>query len=91
LRELNETLEQRVQAETRERLQIWNVSQDLLVIAGLDGTYLSVNPAWTATLGWSEADLLGQIVPMAAAPGRIGKERAAELDHLASGHKTLRF
>src|SRR5262245_11546945 len=36
LRALNETLEQRVQAETRERLQIWNVSEDLLAIAGLD-------------------------------------------------------
>jgi GAF domain-containing protein len=42
LRELNETLEQRVQAETREQLQIWNISQDLLVIFGLDGTCLSV-------------------------------------------------
>jgi PAS domain S-box-containing protein len=60
LRELNETLEQRVEAETRERLQIWNVSQDLLMVADLEGRYLSVNPAWTATLGWPEADLLGK-------------------------------
>src|SRR5262249_47864389 len=60
LRELNETLEKRVQAETRERLQIWNNSQDLLVIAGFDGKYLSVNPAWTEILGWSEVDLLGK-------------------------------
>src|SRR5215467_49426 len=33
LRELNETLEQRVAAETRERLRVWNVSQDLLLVA----------------------------------------------------------
>jgi len=90
LRELNETLEQRVQAETRERLQIWNVSQDLLVIAGLDGTYLSVNPAWTATLGWSEADLLGKSSQWLLHPDDREGTRA-ELDHLASGHKTLRF
>src|SRR5262249_54299325 len=32
----------------------------LLVIAGLDGKCLSVNPAWTATLGWSEEELLGK-------------------------------
>src|SRR6185295_17135344 len=51
LRQLNETLEQRVQAETRERLQIWNVSQDLLAIAGFDGRFISINPAWTVTLG----------------------------------------
>jgi PAS domain S-box-containing protein len=54
LRELNETLEQRVEDETRERLQIWNVSQDLLVVADLEGRYLSVNPAWTSTLGAGE-------------------------------------
>jgi len=90
LRELNETLEQRVQAETRERLQIWNVSQDLLVIAGLDGTYLSLNPAWTATLGWSEADLLGQSSQWLLHPDDRERTRA-EHDHLAKGQKTLRF
>ena len=90
LRKLNETLEQRVQAETRERLQIWNVSQDLLVIAGLDGTYLSVNPAWTATLGWSEAHLLGKSYQWLLHPDDLERTRA-ELDHLAKGHKTLRF
>jgi PAS domain S-box-containing protein len=90
LRELNETLEQRVQAETRERLQIWNVSEDLLVIAGLDGKYLSVNPAWTATLGWSEAELLGNSFQWLLHPDDRERTRA-ELDHLAEGHKTLRF
>jgi PAS domain-containing protein len=60
LRELNETLERRVEPETRERLQIWNVSQDLLVLADLEGKYLNINPAWTTTLGWSESDLLGR-------------------------------
>jgi PAS domain S-box-containing protein len=60
LRELNETLERRVEAETRERLQIWNVSQDLLVVGDLEGRILSVNPAWTTTLGWSQAELVGR-------------------------------
>jgi len=32
-RELNRTLEQRVEAQARERDRIWNVSQDLLVVA----------------------------------------------------------
>jgi PAS domain S-box-containing protein len=91
LRELNATLEQRVQAaETRERLQTWNVSQDLLVIAGVDGTYLSVNPAWTATLGWSEADVLGKSSQWLLHPDDRESTRA-ELDHLAKGHKTWRF
>jgi PAS domain S-box-containing protein len=90
LRELNETLEQRVQAETRERLQIWNVSLDLLVIASLNGKYLSVNPAWTAILGWSEEDLLGKSYQWLLHPD--DQERTgAELERLAHGHKTLRF
>ena len=90
LRELNETLEQRVQAETRERLQIWNVSQDLLVICSLDGKYLSVNPAWSVTLGWSEADLLGKSFEWLLHPEDRTRMRA-ELDRLATGHKTVRF
>jgi PAS domain S-box-containing protein len=90
LRELNETLEQRVEAETRERLHIWNVSQDLLVVADLEGKYLSVNPAWTAILGWSEADLLGKTSRWLLHPDDVEKTRA-EISRLAAGQKTVRF
>ena len=90
LRELNETLGQRVEAETRERLHIWNVSQDLLVVADLEGKYLSVNPAWTATLGWSEADLLGKTSRWLLHPDDVEKTRA-EISRLAAGQKTVRF
>jgi len=88
--ELNATLARRVDAETRERMHIWNVSQDLLVIAGLDGKYLSVNPAWTAILGWSETDLLDKSSQWLLHPDDQEKTRA-ELDRLARGQKTLRF
>ena len=90
LRQLNETLEQRVQAETRERLQIWNVSTDLLVIADPDGTCLRVNPAWTATLGWSEADLVGQSPIGFLHPDDQDAARA-RLAQLALGRTTLRL
>jgi len=90
LRELNETLEQRVEAETRERLHIWNVSQDLLLVADLEGKYLSVNPAWTAILGWTEADLLGKTSRWLLHPDDVEKTRA-EISRLASGQKTVRF
>ena len=90
LRELNDTLEQRVVAETRERLQIWNVSQDLLVVTDLDGKYLSVNPAWTAVLGWSEAELLGKTSQWLLHPDDRAKTRA-ETEHLAAGKITQRF
>jgi PAS domain-containing protein len=60
LRSLNESLEHRVAEQAKERDRIWSVSPDLLVVADINGTLLSVNPAWTATLGWSETDLLGK-------------------------------
>ena len=90
LRELNDTLEQRVVLETRERLQIWNVSQDLLVVTDLDGKYLNVNPAWTAVLGWSEAELLGKTSQWLLHPDDRAKTRA-ETEHLAAGNITQRF
>jgi PAS domain S-box-containing protein len=90
LRELNETLEERVQAETHERLQIWNVSEDLLVIAGQDGKYLSVNPAWTATFGWSEGDLLGRSYQSLLHPDDQERTRM-EFDRLVKDQKPVRF
>jgi PAS domain S-box-containing protein len=90
LRELNETLEQRVQAETRERVQIWSVSQDLLVVADLRGIYLSVNPAWTTTLGWSASELVGKTSQWLLHPDDREKTRA-EISGLAAGKKTPRF
>jgi PAS domain S-box-containing protein len=90
LRELNQTLEQRVIAETRERLQIWNVSEDLLVVAGLQGIFLSVNPAWTTKLGWSEAELLGKSAEWLLHPEDQRRARS-EIEHVAAGNKTSRF
>jgi PAS domain S-box-containing protein len=58
--ELNATLAQRVEEKTRERDRIWNVSQDLLLVADRDGIWRTLNPAWTKTLGWSEAELLNR-------------------------------
>src|SRR4051812_129844 len=60
LARLNATLAERVEEKTRERDRIWNVSQDLLVVADFDGVWQTVNPAWTRTLGWSEAELLNR-------------------------------
>jgi PAS domain S-box-containing protein len=88
--DLNETLEQRVEAEARERARIWNVSQDLLVVADAEGKLLSVNPAWTATLGWSEADLVGNTTEWLLHPLDREKTRV-EHARLVEGLKTLRF
>jgi PAS domain S-box-containing protein len=90
LRELNETLEQRVAAETHERLQIWNVSQDLLVVSDITGTCLGVNPAWTATLGWSEPDIVGKTYAWLVHPDDLDRTRA-EFANLVAGGRTQNF
>ena len=59
IRQLNDTLEQRVAERTRERDRIWQLSRDMLGIADAQGVLLSVNPAWTRTLGWHEEELIG--------------------------------
>jgi PAS domain S-box-containing protein len=59
LRELNDTLEDRVVRRTAERDQAWRLSQDLLVVAEQDGTLAAVNAAWTDLLGWRPEELVG--------------------------------
>jgi PAS domain S-box-containing protein len=60
LRELAQDLERQVAVRTLERDRIWRLSSDILVVAGTDSTLLSVNPAWTSILGWSERETLGR-------------------------------
>jgi PAS domain S-box-containing protein len=42
--------------------RLFNLSLDLLCIAGLDGYFRRVNPSWTRVLGWTEAELLARPV-----------------------------
>jgi PAS domain S-box-containing protein len=90
LAELNATLAQRVEEKTRERDRIWNVSQDLLLVADRNGVWRTVNPAWTKTLGWSEAELLNRTSEWLEHPDDGGRTRT-EVNNLVQGHLTVRF
>jgi len=90
LAELNATLAQRVEEKTRERDRIWNVSQDLLVVADRDGVWRTVNPAWTKTLGWSEAELLNRTSEWLEHPDDGGLTRR-EVGKLIQGDLTVKF
>jgi PAS domain S-box-containing protein len=58
LRELNETLEARIEERTYERDRLWALSEDLLVVADY-GRYLrQVSPSWTRLLGHAQQSLL---------------------------------
>jgi hypothetical protein len=90
LADLNATLAQRVEEKTRERDRIWNVSQDLLLVADRAGVWRTVNPAWTRTLGWSEAELLGRTSQWLEHPDDGGLTRS-QVGKLAEADTTARF
>jgi PAS domain S-box-containing protein len=83
LRLLNDRLEAEIAQRVRERDRIWQVSEDLLGVSNFEGYFTSVNPAWTALLGWSEAEIKRMHVselrhPDDAAHSMAGRRRLAE-------------
>ncbi|WP_428968803.1 ATP-binding protein [Sphingomonas sp. Xoc002] len=60
LKAANLILEQRVEERTAERDRVWQLTNDLMATARLDGYLVQVNPAWTRLLGWVEAELLSR-------------------------------
>ena len=90
LRRLNVNLAEEVTRRTHERDRIWQVSEDLLGVADLEGRWVSVNPAWTRALGWSERELLGRTSEWLEHPDDRETTRA-EVARLAAGFTTLNF
>jgi PAS domain S-box-containing protein len=90
LAELNATLAQRVEEKTRERDRIWNVSQDLLLVADRSGVWQTVNPAWTRILGWSEDELLNRTSQWLEHPDDNGITRAHVMK-LRASETTVKF
>ncbi|MDT0137116.1 PAS domain-containing protein [Acidovorax sp. PRC11] len=60
LQELAASLDQQVADRTADRNRLWLLSDAMLVVTRLDGTIAAVNPAWQATLGYSEDETIGQ-------------------------------
>ena len=77
LRGSNETLEAQVTERTRERDLIWQTSMDLIVVLGADGLYRSVNPAWTAVLGYQPDEVVGLRFDALAHPDDMPAAHAA--------------
>lgn len=90
LRGLNHELERRVAERTQERDRIWQVSRDMLGVAAPDGTWISVNPAWTHTLGWLPDEILGRTSEWLERPEEGGRTRD-EMARLAATEATGRF
>ena len=73
-----------------ELLHFFNQSPDLLCIAGFDGIFKRLNPAWSPVLGWTNAELQARPFLDFVHPD----DRTATLavmDHLDTGAPTFSF
>jgi len=83
-------LPSRAQPAYEELLHFFNESADLLCIAGFDGRFKRLNPAWQPALGWSRDELLARpfldFVHPDDHPATL-----AEMNKLATGGATITF
>ncbi|MBI3221985.1 MAG: EAL domain-containing protein [Nitrosomonadales bacterium] len=73
-----------------EARAIYELSLDLICVANLQGYFLRINPAFNATLGYSEEELCGQPFRTFIHPDDLDATKA-ELSRLSKGHRTHSF
>jgi PAS domain S-box-containing protein len=73
-----------------ERNRFFTLSRDLLCVAGLDGYFKRVNPAWGPALGYTPAELLAEPFSTFVHPDDR-EPTTAELARLATGAETISF
>ncbi|NMG31847.1 PAS domain S-box protein [Aromatoleum evansii] len=87
--DLKRALDARLAAED-ERDRIFDLSLDLLGLAGVDGYFRRVNPAFARTLGWSDEEFLSRPFLDFVHPDDV-EATLAEVDRIAHGHTTIGF
>jgi len=70
--------------------RVFSMSVDMLCVAGFDGYFKRVNPAFTRTLGWSEAALLATPFLELTHPDDLAAT-VAELERIVRGPSTAAF
>jgi len=85
---LHDITARREAEEQRDRF--FSLSLDLLCIAGVDGYFKRVNPAFSHTLGWSEATLLALPFVELVHPDDLAATRT-EIEKLSTGQSTVSF
>jgi PAS domain S-box-containing protein len=80
---------EQIKAE-EERNRMFNLSTDLIGIAGFDGRFKQLNPAWESTLGYSVDELMAKPFIDFIHPDDHHKNDV-EVEKLAAGHTTINF
>ena len=87
--QMAEELEQKVTL-LHEFRKYFEVSLDMLCIAGTDGYFKRVNPAFERTLGWSEGEMLSRPIVSFVHPDDV-ERTAREIEKLDQGIPTVSF
>ncbi len=89
----NTEIEAQKQAEAasaQDRERLWTISQDLMLVCDFDGRITAVNPSAERMLGWSESEMVGQLLESFVHPDDTGSTDQ-ELEKLHAGHSTLAY
>ncbi|MDE3067494.1 MAG: PAS domain S-box protein [Verrucomicrobiota bacterium] len=84
------TERRRMEQMREERDRFFDLSRDLICVAGFDGYFKTLNPAWERTLGFSDEELLARPFLEFIHPDDAAASQA-EVGRLASGHETVNF
>ncbi len=84
LHDLNETLERRVIETVADRDRLWELSEDLLVVADIEGRLQRVSPSWSSALGHNVHWLMSRSYVELVHPDDVGIVGA----HLAELRRT---
>lgn len=84
-----ENIDQRKKAE-EERIRLFNLSNDLIGIAGFDGYFKQLNPAWQNALGYMLDEIMAKPFQDFVHPDDRGKT-SSEMEKLSTGAKTINF
>ena len=90
LRQINETLGERVEERTRERDRTWELSRDLLAVTELDMLPVALNPFWENALGWSYSELMQRPLTQLVHPDDL-QATLEENANVGRGKVTNRF
>jgi PAS domain S-box-containing protein len=90
LKAVTHSLREEVDARTKDRNHLWELSSDMMLRCRFDGTIIAVNPAWEQLLGWTEAQLLGAVILDFIHPDDLESTGEA-VQGLSHGKIVLRF